>query len=228
VIPSISVLTPVYDGARFLADALASARAQTWPAAEIIVVDDGSRDDSAAIAAATPGVTCIRAVHAGVAAARNRALAAAHGDFIAFLDADDLWTADKLEVQVGHMLEHPELGFTFTAQEVMLEPGVARPFWLRAADIGRPLPFIGTGSMVMRRSVFELVGSFDIARQSAEDTDWVVRAIAAAVPMALLPHPLLRRRIHGANLSADLPLHQRELFALLRAQIARRRARPAP
>jgi glycosyltransferase involved in cell wall biosynthesis len=224
VIPSISVLTPVHDGAAFLGEALASARAQTWPPGEIIVVDDGSRDASPAIAESFPGVRCVRTAHAGVAAARNRALAEARGEFIAFLDADDVWTQDKLEAQVGHMLAHPDLGVTFTHQTVVLEPGVARPFWLAAADVGRDLPVMGTCSMVARRDTFERVGGFDEARRTSEDTDWIVRALAAGVQLAMLPRPLLRRRIHGRNLSADAPLFRRELFALLHAHIRRRRS----
>jgi glycosyltransferase involved in cell wall biosynthesis len=221
--PTISVLTPVFDGARFLGEALASARAQTWAPHEIIVVDDGSGDDSAAVAEAVPGVRCVRMEHGGVAAARNRALAEAGGELVAFLDADDVWMPEKLEVQVGFMLAHPEVGVTFTHQVVTLEPGAPRPFWLAEADIGRELPVMGTCSLVARRETFARVGPFDVARRTSEDTDWIVRAIAAGVQLAMVPRPLLRRRIHGNNLSADGPLFRKELFALLRAHIARTR-----
>jgi GT2 family glycosyltransferase len=87
---------------------------------------------------------------------------------------------------------------------------------------------VGTCSLVARREVFARIGGFDPARRVAEDTDWVVRAIGASVTMVMVPRPLLRRRIHGANLSCDAPLQRRELFALLRRQTARRRAGSAP
>jgi GT2 family glycosyltransferase len=93
--------------------------------------------------------------------------------------------------------------------------------------VGHALPVMATCTLVARREVFDEVGLFDVALRSSEDTDWIVRAIAAGVESAMVPRPLLRRRIHGANLSTEAPLDRRQLFGLLRAQIARRRREPA-
>jgi glycosyltransferase involved in cell wall biosynthesis len=102
--PLVSVIIPAYNASAFIAETLASARAQTWPNLEIIVVDDGSTDDTAAIveaaAATDPRITLIRQANAGVAAARNRAITAAKGDYVAPLDADDLWHPENVEAQV--------------------------------------------------------------------------------------------------------------------------------
>jgi glycosyltransferase involved in cell wall biosynthesis len=107
--PAISVVIPCYNGARFLREALDSVLAQTHPAREVIVVDDGSTDDSAAVAASYgPPVRVIRQPNQGESVARNRGIDAAEGDWVAFLDADDWWLPEKLEEQAKLM--GPEVG----------------------------------------------------------------------------------------------------------------------
>src|SRR5688500_924354 len=112
--PLVSVIIPVYNGARFLRAALESVFAQTYRPIEVIVVDDGSADDSGVIAQSFPEVRYIRQENQGVAAARNNAIEAARGEFFAFLDQDDLWTPEKLRLQIEHLLDHPEVGYTLT------------------------------------------------------------------------------------------------------------------
>src|ERR1044072_7097933 len=112
--PLVSVIIPVYNGARFLLAALESVFAQTYRPFEVIVVDDGSADDSGRIAQSFSGVHYIRQANQGVAAARNTGIEAARGEFYAFLDQDDLWTPEKLRLQIQHMLNHPDLGYTLT------------------------------------------------------------------------------------------------------------------
>jgi glycosyltransferase involved in cell wall biosynthesis len=217
--PLVSVLIPVHDGARFLPAALESALAQTFRPHEIVVVDDGSTDGSGDLARAV-GARVVVQPHQGVAAARNRALDEATGDLIAFLDSDDCWTPDKLEVQVGAMLERPAAGFSVTHQQVTLEPGIAQPHWIAA---GESL-CCGTASLMVWRWAFDRVGRFDPARRLAEDTDWIVRALDLGMEMLVVPRPLLLRRIHGANLSCDRD--PRDLFAVLRRSLQRKRGHP--
>jgi glycosyltransferase involved in cell wall biosynthesis len=159
--------------------------------------------------------------HAGVSAARNRGLAEATGDLIAFLDADDVWLPEKLEVQVGHMEERPELGYTLCNQRVALEPGTARPTWLPPARLDENAPCGGSCALVARRWAFDRVGGFDVARHTGEDLDWMVRAGEAGVPMAVVPRPLILRRVHDKNLTHSAT--QVEMLAVLRARLARRR-----
>src|SRR5213078_156464 len=110
--PLVSVIIPVYNGARYLRAALESVFAQTYRPIEVIVVDDGSGDDSGVIAQSFPDVHFIHQENQGVAAARNHGFDAARGEFIAFLDQDDLWTPEKLKVQVNYLLNHPDVGYT--------------------------------------------------------------------------------------------------------------------
>lgn len=223
MVTTVSALCAVYDGARYLRAALASAMAQTRPAEEIIVVDDGSRDESAAIADAMPGVRVIREAHAGVAATRNKALAHARGDLVAWLDADDLWTPDKLAVQVAYLDAHPDVGMTFTHQRLFFEPGTARPYWVRDEMIGQDSPIIGTCSMVVRRHLFERVGGFDGAKTPSDDTDWVLRARDVGIAHVVQPETLLFRRVHPSNISTTMPLGKGLMLGMLRDVIARKR-----
>src|SRR6185369_6617714 len=104
--PLVSVIIPVYNGARYLGAALESVFAQTYREFEVIVVDDGSVDDSGVIAQSFPEVRYIHQANQGVAAARNHGIEAAGGEFFAFLDQDDLWNEDKLKRQVEFLLSH--------------------------------------------------------------------------------------------------------------------------
>ena len=220
---TVSVLCPVHDGARYLAAALASARTQTRAADEIIVVDDGSSDDSAAIAESFADVRVVRAPHRGVAATRNTLVAAARGELVAFLDADDIWTPDKLALQVDFMRAHPEIGVSYTHQRMRLEPDVARPAWVSSAALEQPTPALATCSMIARRALFDSVGGFDQTCLRGEDTDWLLRATAAGVRHAVLPECLLERRVHAHNLSHGAPAWSTEVFDHLRKAVRRNR-----
>ena len=222
--PSVSAVICVWNGERYLEAALDSIRAQERPAAEIVVVDDGSTDATPAIAAA-PDVRYVRIEHGGVAAARNRALDEARGELIAFLDADDRWTAGKLRVQVDFMLAHPELGSTITHQHLELPPGAARPRWIAPAELEKDGPCFGTASLVAWRWAFDRVGRFDPTLGIGEDTDWIVRAADLGVGMGVVTETLLNRRVHERNLSATRQPAQLEMLKVLRASIARKRSR---
>jgi len=224
---TVSALVAVWNGARFLEEALASARAQTRPADELIVVDDGSTDDSAAIAERM-GARVVRAPHRGVAPTRNAAVELATGDLIAWLDADDRWTPDKLAVQVAYMDAHPEVGMTFTHQRLVLEPGVARPYWVRPEMLAGDSPVVGTCSMVVRRHHFAEVGGFDASKTPSDDTDWVFRATNRGIAHVTLPETLLVRRVHAENLSTVKPLDRKLMLGMLRDSIARHRGGAGP
>jgi glycosyltransferase involved in cell wall biosynthesis len=128
--PLISVVVRVRDGARFPANAIASVLAQTYRPLEVIVVDDGSTDESAAIARAFSDVRVIGQGPQGVAAARNTGVQASRGELIAFLDADDTWLPGKLVAQARYLSEHPRAGYVLCRMKNVLEEGVMPPPWL--------------------------------------------------------------------------------------------------
>ncbi|HVA05823.1 MAG TPA: glycosyltransferase [Acidimicrobiales bacterium] len=228
----MSVVIPVFNGAAFLTAAVESALSQEGEAVEVVVVDDESTDDSAQLAAAIPAVICLQQAHAGPAAARNAGVAISSGEFIAFLDADDLMPANKLAIQVGHLRSHPEVGCVLGRQELRLEPGTRLPDWATEPPKWALLDpeyvhreQIPPMSMVMRRTVFEEVGPFDTRFFIAEDTDFIFRLREAGIGLAILDDIVLIRRLHGSNLTYDTAGCDSAMFAVLKARIDRRRIR---
>lgn len=221
--PLVSVIIPVYNGARFLRSALESVFAQSYRPLEVIVVDDGSTDDSGVIAQSFHDVRYIHQENQGVAAARNNGIEAAQGDFFAFLDQDDLWTHQKLELQMDHLLSSSEVGYTLTQQQFFLEPGETLPAWFRKELLDSVHTGWVLGTLVVRRTAFEKVGDFATGYTAASDGDWFFRAKAAGIPMAVIPELLLLKRIHGGNESARAKEILSELRKVVKSSLDRQR-----
>jgi len=221
--PLVSVIVPVYNGGRYLRAALESVFAQTYRPIEVIVVDDGSTDDSGTIAQSFPEVRYIHQTNQGVAAARNNGIEAARGEFFAFLDQDDLWTTDKLRVQVDYFLNHPDVGYTLTQQKFFLEPGATVPAWFRKELFDSVHTGWVLGTMLVRRTAFEQIGNFATGYSAANDSDWFFRAKAAEIPMEILPELLLLKRIHEANDSGRAKDILSELRKVVKSSLDRQR-----
>ncbi len=221
--PLVSVIVPAYEGERFLAEALDSVRAQTYTNVETIVVDDGSPDACAEIAAARGDVRLLREPHGGVAAARNAGLRAARGELFAFLDQDDEWLPERLARGVAAMAARPELSIVTTHLEIKLVPGVSLPAWMNPQWLSAPIPGFIPSTWLVRRSVFERVGNFDTSFITGCDTDWLARLKGAGLINELLPEALVRWRIHGANGSYDLEVMESEYFRAIRGSVRRQR-----
>ena len=222
--PRISVVTPVYQGERFLADAMESIRAQTRPADEVVVVDDGSTDGSAdvaeAIAADWPVLRLIRRENAGSAAARNTGIAATTGDLITFLDADDMMLPERLATQEAHLGAHTDADVVMGREELLLEEGVVAPAWIRTEDDGSARPYLM--SMMARREVLERIGPFDPTFRLSQDLEWMVRARAAGVRVDTLDVVLIRRRMHGGNVVYRTQEIREAMLRAIRTRLAAR------
>ncbi len=217
----VSVVIPVYNGARFLDEALRSVFAQDYAPIEVIVVDDGSTDDTPAVLARWgERVIVMRQPNAGVASARNAGIRRATGAFVALQDADDLWAPDKLSLQVAHLAAHPEHGFVVAQVQTFLGDGFERPDWVSDVQLAEPRVG-GIGNMLVRAEVFARVGLFD--PKDPSDLDWSMRAQEAGVAVGVVPRVLLFRRVHDANLSGRVDGGKMRLMGL-RAAIARKRA----
>jgi glycosyltransferase involved in cell wall biosynthesis len=221
--PLVSVIIPVYNGARFLRAALESVFAQTYRPLEVIVVDDGSVDDSGVIAQSFPEVSYIHQANQGVAAARNNGIEAARGEFFAFLDQDDLWTPEKLQTQVDYLRSHPEVGYTLSQQQYFLEPGTTMPPWFRKELFASVHTGWVLGTLLVRRTTFEQIGNFATGYSAANDSDWFFRAKAAEVPMEVLPDLLLLKRVHEANDSGRAKEILSELRRVVKSSLDRQR-----
>ncbi len=223
--PLVSCIVPVFNGERYLAEALDSILAQTWRPLEVIVVDDGSTDGSAAVVAKYGAqVSYVYQANAGPAAARNRGLDAARGEFIAFLDADDLWHKEKLARQMARFEARPELDLCNAHMENFWTPDMKREND-RPSDIGLAKPQPGvTQAIVARRALFDRIGPFDTTLKHRDAMEWLIRAVDAGAVVETLPDVLVFRRIHRDNLSWRRGDDDRdELLRSVKATLDRRR-----
>jgi glycosyltransferase involved in cell wall biosynthesis len=218
----VSTIIPVYNGERTLGPALDSAAAQDYRPLEVIVIDDGSTDGTADIARRYD-VRYAYQPNQGSAAARNAGILAAQGELLAFLDADDLWTPDKLRVQVAYLLEHPDLGYVLAHMRVFLEPGTSWPASLNRAYYEHDPTGYLPSTLLARREVFDRVGGFDTSFRTSQDSDWFLRAHDAGIAMAVVPEVLLNRRLHDANRTNDTQAVTLSLLRAVRASLERRR-----
>ena len=222
--PLVSCIVPVHDAERYLVETLDSVFQQTHAPVEVIVVDDGSTDATAAVARAHPGgAKVVSQPQRGHAAARNRGVAQAMGSFVAFVDGDDLWDPAKLVRQLARFDEQPDLGVVFTHLENFLSPEIDGG--AAAAPDPAPVPGYTSVTMLARREVFTRVGPLDESLAHGNDRDWFCRAAEAGIGLAMLPDVLVRRRLHGANRSAQHSARSRaEYLRILKRSLDRRRA----
>ncbi len=220
--PLVSAILPVYNGARFVGEAIQSVLEQDYRPLECIVVDDGSTDASAEIIARYP-VTYISQAQSGPGAARNAGVRASRGEIFAFLDQDDRWAPGKLSAQVDALRSNPGGGYSTTLQRSWLEDGIDRPSWITEEQLESNSGLF-PGMLTVTRDAFEKVGPFREELRSASDTDWFFRANDLAIPHIRIMKPLLIRRIHNANQSRDVGTSHRELLRIARDSIARKAA----
>lgn len=207
---------PVFDGARYLGQCVHSLLAQEHCAIEIIVVDDGSSDGSADLAAGFAGVRVVRRAHEGLARSRNAGLRAAKGVLIGFCDADDTWKPEKARVQVAYLDAHPDCAIVLCRQETIVEPGVSAPGWLLPDQVRGDLDGVSPTSGLFRRDVFERVGGFRDDMEMGSDFNLLVRARTSGLGIALIEQPLRTRRIHDDNMTTRLGPAMAEMLRTVR------------
>jgi glycosyltransferase involved in cell wall biosynthesis len=224
--PLISCIVPVYNGERYLREALDSIFAQTYRPLEILVADDGSTDRTPGIVAGFGDrVRYLRQENQGPAAARNLGIRAATGNFIAFLDADDLWHPEKLARQMARFQARPELCYCVTYSQNFWIPDLqAEAEKHRDHRVSQPLPGYVTQTLFARRAVFDSVGLFNTALAHGDSTEWFLRAAERGAVMELLPDVLTCRRLHSQNRSRLRAAASREEFLqILKSSLDRRR-----
>jgi glycosyltransferase involved in cell wall biosynthesis len=221
--PLISTIIPVFNGERFLAEAVESAARQVPSPIELIVVDDGSTDGTARVCQNLgERIRYVFQENAGPSAARNRGLAMARGDFITFLDADDLWPEEKFELQLARFRQEPSLEAVLGYSRLFAETRNGSP--------GRPLDdeprfMYQLGSGFYRRKAFERVGVFDPGLRFSEDVDWFLRAREADCPMVVLQAVTVLYRQHGENMTRGRSTRDLGFVRVLQRSLERRRER---
>ncbi len=221
--PAVSVIIPTYQRAGLVGNAVRSALSQSYTDLEVVVVDDGSTDDTPGVLSQFgEGIRVIRQPNQGLSTARNAGIEASAGRYLAFLDDDDEWMSDRLDVQVPVLDADDQVGLVFANMDVYDETGRFLGQWF---DYHSPPPllsvetlflynFIPVPTVTLRRSVLDDVGWFDRSLNSCEDYDLWLR-VAAAHSVHKCEERLARYRQSGTGMSRD---SQRMLFGLSRVK----------
>lgn len=223
--PLISIIIPNYNYAKYIARTIDSALAQTYPNIEVVVVDDESKDDSLDVLEEFGSrIKVIAQTNQGVSAARNNGVAASSGELVAFLDADDLWSPEKLERQMAIIDRDAEIGLVHcwmtyidTEDKPMgqMADGTAGQI---AAEIlrfdGGGVIGAGSTSLIPRR-VFDEVGGFDVRMSTAADWDISYR-IAARYKIGMVCEPLVQYRIHNSNMHGNVAAMEHDMVLAMK------------
>lgn len=219
--PLISVIIPIHNGERYLAEAIDSVLAQTYSPLEIIAVDDGSTDASARIAQGYgPYVLYTYWAMNSTAAARNLGAELARGDYLAFLDQDDVWLPSKLTVQLAQFESAPQLEAVFGEIEQFRDSLPNESLH----PVSPPVQGYSPSVMLITQDAFRRIGPFDPRLQVGEWVDWYVRASDLKLKARRLPQLVARRRLHTENKGLRQRAARVEYARVLKASLDRRRA----
>jgi glycosyltransferase involved in cell wall biosynthesis len=234
--PLVSVVIPCYNAERYIGATIRSVLAQDIDGIEVIVVDDGSRDGSVALVRAQfPQVRVVVQANAGVAAARNHGLQLARGEWVAFVDADDIWLPGKLKAQFAEMAQVPGCRMGYTAWQVWpcLNPEPDAPYLAQLAELaaerarwtgatGWIYPqllldcVVWTSTVLAQRSLFEEIGGFDQTLRIGEDYDLWLRA-SRVTPIHRVARPYALYRMHPDSITRAVPAHNYRAIVIGRA-----------
>lgn len=222
---SVSAIITAFECARYLPEAIESVLAQTHPVDEIIVVDDGSTDDCPAVVASFGSrIRGVRQPNSGIGSARNRGIAESRGEWIAFLDGDDVWEPEKTALQFRVAAERPSpdlifgLALNFVSPEI--DPAEAARWRAPEGEIAG----LVAGAMLVRRRVVERIGEYRTDLKLGEFIDWIARAHEIGLTEVVIPNRVLRRRLHGGNQTLRHRNARSDYAKVLKASLDRRRA----
>ncbi len=224
--PLISVIMPVFNAEKYLAEALGSVFAQTYQPIEIICVNDGSRDRSLEILKSFgERITLIDCPeNRGIGAARNAGIEAAKGGFLVFMDADDIWEPEKTAAQIAQFEAIPDLDISFSHMKCFLSPEL--PEEVRSLRYCPPdeAPGYISGTAMVKASSFRKAGPFDPRWKVGEFIDWMAKARAAGLKSGIVPGVFLRRRIHATNTGVTERPSRNDYLRIMRESLARKKS----
>jgi len=222
--PLLSVVVPVYNAADFIAEAIDCIFSQEYRNLEVIIVDDGSTDGTAsALPPREARLRYLRQENRGAASARNYGLRAARGELITFLDADDLWSANAIDVLTRYLVGHQDIEIAMGRLQYARHVPSFPPGKFRLEPFAEPCISLSLDAGVFRRSVFDKVGYFDVSMRTSEDIDWFMRAREAGVAIHFLEDVVLFYRRHDHNLTQDRDVSHSDFARALKKSLDRRR-----
>ncbi len=216
------MIIPAYNAERYVADAIKSVQQQS-PPTRIIVVNDGSTDNTAEVLKSIQGITVIHQENQGIGQTLNNGLQYADTDLISFLDADDLWCENKLMLQMQVFEKMNFSGIVFGQIEQFFSEDIEESVKVRLEEPQRILPGVHRSTMLTDKETLRRVGDFSVDYVSEEFLDWYLRAKEHAVPIQIIDHILARRRIHGNNITLGVERKEANKFPLIIKQALERR-----
>lgn len=220
----VSVIIPTFNRESYLKEAIFSVLNQTLLPSEIIVVDDGSTDNTAEIVKQFPSVRYYCQAKCGAAAARNQGVELAQGNFLAFLDSDDLWDKDKLAWQLSAFEANPDLDAVFGHIQQFHSPELDEIARRKIKIPVEVMPGYHVGTMMIRREAFLRVGFFDTELRVGEFIAWYIRAADMGLKTIMLPEVVMHRRLHDTNLGISQRVARTDFARILKASLDRKRA----
>ena len=200
-----------------------SVLAQNYRPIEVVVVDDGSTDDTAAVVRSYASVRYEFQPNQGQPTARNTGVANSSGELIAFLDSDDLWVPEKLTMQMAYLAAHTEVYCLIGRLKNFLQEGIDCPAWASDSIFDNSVVAYSPSSLLTYRWVFDRMGGFSPAYRHQDTLDWLNRLRESHIRIGVMPQVLVHRRIHGQNFSRDSAGAARERLALVKRVIDRER-----
>ena len=220
--PLVSVIIPVYNGEDFIREAIENILSQKYPALEIIIINDGSTDSTEAIINKLPAdIRYFTQDNSGPSAARNKGIRDASGEFITFLDADDLWPENNLNIMVDEMLRNPDME-VIRGYAQLMEINKASGCYDYLGNPKESFPHY-IGAAIYRKSAFEKVGLFDPLLRFGEDSDWFLRACEMKLNIKRLEETSLYVRRHGGNMTEGRNMLELNVMKVFKKTLERRR-----
>lgn len=221
--PSVSVVVPVHNGERYLAECIRSILEQRHPALDVHVVDNASTDGTADVARSFPSVRYHHLEEKGLANALNHGIEHSTGEVLAFLDCDDLWTPNRLALQLDALARDPDLDVVYGHVEQFVSPELDDATKAKLAVRDARMPGRHKTSMVIRRESFRRVGPFEPTIDMGDFLDWYLRARDLGLREVVLPEIVSRRRIHTSNMGHTDRANRVEYVRILKRSLDRRR-----
>jgi glycosyltransferase involved in cell wall biosynthesis len=223
---TVSVIIPAFNAARYIGEAITSVLANDAAPLQVIVVDDGSTDDTASVVKGFGAkIEYLYQPNGGIASALNYGFARVQGEWLAFNAADDRWAQGRLERQLATFAANPAADLVFGHVQNYFSPELTEEVTSRYHCPPEPIPGYSLAAMLTRRTTFEEVGGFNAQYKLGEFVDWYARANELGLQSVLVPEIVLWRRLHGENLSIRSANERSDFARILKASMDRRRQR---
>ncbi|MBL1211024.1 glycosyltransferase [Geminocystis sp. GBBB08] len=220
----VSVIIPVYNREKYVAQAIESVLKQTYQSLDIIVIDDGSTDKSAEIIKSFGSkIRYFYQEHSGLANTLNKGINLTNGEFIAFLDSDDLWTENKLNLQMKVLKNNPQVSIIFAYVQQFISPELDKNIRDKIDLPNEIMKGYVKGTMLAKKEVFSQIGLFDNTLKLGDFIDWYLKACEQGIKSFVCPEVLLKRRIHDTNMGIIDKKDRSDYVKIIKAYLDRKK-----